>query len=202
MATNTFFRTLYKGSCIYPWPHRGVKYSVSLTPLFYAVGTGEQDCGGWKKQLVRSDPLYSMTRVSYLPFSCFLYIFLVFTCPSHDHLHFTCSPETFAFSEGPASAGCARFDKSLSPIWYYRVRKLFCPKPLDCARSLVLISSFYSPSYFFSYTENSYEISIVASVECIENDFLPLLSSDSFSGVQVSQDVYRVLQVDDEGGQG
>jgi hypothetical protein len=63
-------------------------------------------------------------------------------------------------------------------------------------------SSFYSPSYFFSYTENSYEISIVASVEGIENDFLPLLSSDSFSGVQVSQDVYRVLQVDDEGGQG
>ncbi|KAH8553353.1 hypothetical protein BGW37DRAFT_465482 [Umbelopsis sp. PMI_123] len=64
-----------------------------------------------------------------------------------------------------------------------------------------LLSDATDPSYFFSYTENSYEISIVASVECIENDFLPLLSSDSFNGVQVSQDVYRVLQVDDEGGQ-
>ncbi|CAO3671217.1 unnamed protein product [Umbelopsis vinacea] len=48
---------------------------------------------------------------------------------------------------------------------------------------------------------SDYEISIVASVESIENDFLPLLNSNSCGGVQVSQDVYRVLQVDDEGGQ-
>ncbi|KAJ2956277.1 hypothetical protein NQZ79_g7847 [Umbelopsis isabellina] len=64
-----------------------------------------------------------------------------------------------------------------------------------------LLSDTSDPAYFFSYTENSYEISIVASVETIENDFLPLLNSVASSTIQVSQDVFRVLQVDDEGGQ-
>ncbi|KAG2186616.1 hypothetical protein INT44_002840 [Umbelopsis vinacea] len=80
-------------------------------------------------------------------------------------------------------------------------QKLQLPLVAHALIKACLLSDTTDPSYFFSYTENSYEISIVASVECIEKDFLPLLSSDSFAGVQVSQDVYRVLQVDDEGGQ-
>lgn len=69
-----------------------------------------------KKTIGEIRPFILDDSLSYLPFSCFLYISLVFTCPSHDHLHFTCSPETFAFSEGTASVGCARLDKSLSAI--------------------------------------------------------------------------------------
>lgn len=70
------------------------------------------------------------------------------------------------------------------------------------SRCSYIVAIIFSPTYFFSYTENSYEISIVASVETIENDFLPLLNSAISNTIQVSQDVFRVLQVDDEGGQG
>lgn len=55
--------------------------------------------------------------------------------------------------------------------------------------------------YFFSFTENAYEISIVASKEVIDNDFVPLLNMSQCHDMRSSNDVYRVLQVDDEGGQ-
>ena len=58
----------------------------------------------------------------------------------------------------------------------------------------------YSPDYFFSFTENSYEISIAANVSIIDNDLLPFLTSCPDIGT--SPDVFRVLQVDDAGGQG
>ncbi|CEP15611.1 hypothetical protein [Parasitella parasitica] len=55
--------------------------------------------------------------------------------------------------------------------------------------------------YFFSFTENAYEISIVASKQIIENDFVPSLSMAQCHDMSSSSDSYRVLQVDDEGGQ-
>ncbi|KAG2201413.1 hypothetical protein INT47_001462 [Mucor saturninus] len=58
------------------------------------------------------------------------------------------------------------------------------------------------PRYFFSFTENAYEISIVASKEVIDNDFIPTLIMSQCTDMRSSNDIYRVLQVDDEGGQG
>ncbi|KAF7729268.1 GATS protein-like 3 [Apophysomyces ossiformis] len=55
--------------------------------------------------------------------------------------------------------------------------------------------------YFFSLTENAYEISIVANQEAIDNDFMPILLACQCPGLAVSSDLYRILQVDDEGGQ-
>ncbi|CAO0793448.1 unnamed protein product [Mucor circinelloides] len=55
--------------------------------------------------------------------------------------------------------------------------------------------------YFFSFTENAYEISIVASKEIIDNDFIPSLIMAQCHDMRSSSDSYRVLQVDDEGGQ-
>lgn len=61
---------------------------------------------------------------------------------------------------------------------------------------------YYSAHYFFSFTENAYEISIVASKEIIDNDFIPSLIMAQCHDMRSSSDCYRVLQVDDEGGQG
>ena len=58
----------------------------------------------------------------------------------------------------------------------------------------------YRPDYFFSFTENAYEVSVVASESTIDHDFLPFLTGTEDAGT--SSDIYRVLQVDDEGGQG
>ncbi|KAG2233912.1 hypothetical protein INT48_004400 [Thamnidium elegans] len=55
--------------------------------------------------------------------------------------------------------------------------------------------------YFFSFTENAYEISIVASKEVIDNDFIPCLIMSQCEDLRSSNDIFRVLQVDDEGGQ-
>ncbi|KAI8087312.1 hypothetical protein BDF21DRAFT_443474 [Thamnidium elegans] len=57
------------------------------------------------------------------------------------------------------------------------------------------------PRYFFSFTENAYEISIVASKEVIDNDFIPCLIMSQCEDLRSSNDIFRVLQVDDEGGQ-
>lgn len=59
-----------------------------------------------------------------------------------------------------------------------------------------------SSQYFFSFTENAYEISVVASQQIIDNDFIPPLIMSQCHDLRSSNDVYRVLQVDDEGGQG
>jgi hypothetical protein len=59
-----------------------------------------------------------------------------------------------------------------------------------------------SPGYFFSLTENAYEISIVGSQEVIDNEFIPRLTMAQCHDMRTSPDVFRVLQVDDEGGQG
>lgn len=59
-----------------------------------------------------------------------------------------------------------------------------------------------SSHYFFSFTENAYEISIIASKEIIDNDFIPSLAMAQCHDMRSSNDCYRVLQVDDEGGQG
>lgn len=67
---------------------------------------------------------------------------------------------------------------------------------------MVLIYHYHSPRYFFSFTENAYEISIVASKEVIDNDFIPTLMMSQCTDMRSSNDIYRVLQVDDEGGQG
>jgi hypothetical protein len=56
--------------------------------------------------------------------------------------------------------------------------------------------------YFFSFTENAYEISIVADKQVIDRDFVPPLTMTGCHDMRFSNDVYRVLQVDDEGGQG
>ncbi|KAI9258009.1 hypothetical protein BDA99DRAFT_514989 [Phascolomyces articulosus] len=56
-----------------------------------------------------------------------------------------------------------------------------------------------SPDYFFSFTENSYEISVAANASIIDQDLLPFLTSCPDMGT--SPDVFRVLQVDDAGGQ-
>jgi hypothetical protein len=61
---------------------------------------------------------------------------------------------------------------------------------------------FNSARYIFSFTENAYEISIVASKEIIDNDFIPLLNMSQCHDMRSSNDIFRVLQVDDEGGQG
>jgi len=63
-------------------------------------------------------------------------------------------------------------------------------------------STLYSSQYFFSFTENAYEISIIASKEIIDNDFIPSLAMAQCHDMRSSSDCYRVLQVDDEGGQG
>lgn len=69
-----------------------------------------------------------------------------------------------------------------------------------CVYSLFLI--YTSPHYFFSFTENAYEISIVGSKEIIDNEFVPILQMSQCHDMRTSSGVYRVLQVDDEGGEG
>ncbi|CAO3700178.1 unnamed protein product [Rhizopus stolonifer] len=56
--------------------------------------------------------------------------------------------------------------------------------------------------YFFSFTENAFEISIIASQQVIDQDFVPPLIMSQCDTMRYSDDVYYVLQVDDEGGQG
>ncbi|KAG2224759.1 hypothetical protein INT45_005283 [Circinella minor] len=56
-----------------------------------------------------------------------------------------------------------------------------------------------SPEYFFSFTENAYEISVAANVSIIDQGFLPFLTS--CPDLSTSPDIFRVLQVDDAGGQ-
>ncbi|KAI9474858.1 ACT domain-containing protein [Zychaea mexicana] len=76
-----------------------------------------------------------------------------------------------------------------------------CPPPRSptlCV--LTLCSNKRSPDYFFSFTENSYEISVAANVSIIDQGFLPFLTSCPDMGI--SPDIFRVLQVDDAGGQG
>ncbi|RCH91124.1 GATS protein-like 3 [Rhizopus azygosporus] len=57
-------------------------------------------------------------------------------------------------------------------------------------------------NYFFSFTENAFEISIVANKQVIDQDFIPPLTMTQCHDMKYSNDIYRVLQVDDEGGQG
>lgn len=59
-----------------------------------------------------------------------------------------------------------------------------------------------SDDYFFSFTENGYGISIVANATAIEEDFLPALEAASCPDLGAPTGVFRVLQVDDDGGQG
>lgn len=56
--------------------------------------------------------------------------------------------------------------------------------------------------YFFSFTENEYGISIVANEKAIEQDFLPALEAANCPDLGAPSGIFRVLQVDDEGGQG
>lgn len=56
--------------------------------------------------------------------------------------------------------------------------------------------------YFFSFTENAYGISIVANKSAIEQDFLPALEAAQCPDIGAPTGAFRVLQVDDEGGQG
>lgn len=56
--------------------------------------------------------------------------------------------------------------------------------------------------YFFSFTENAYGISVVANESAIEEDFLPALEAAGCPDLGAPTGVFRVLQVDDEGGQG
>lgn len=60
----------------------------------------------------------------------------------------------------------------------------------------------HSLNYFFSFTENAFEISIVANKQVIDQDFIPPLTMTQCHDMKYSNDIYRVLQVDDEGGQG
>lgn len=55
--------------------------------------------------------------------------------------------------------------------------------------------------YFFSFTENAYGISVVANESAIEEDFLPALEAAGCPDLGAPTGVFRVLQVDDEGGQ-
>ncbi|KAL0089603.1 hypothetical protein J3Q64DRAFT_1729410 [Phycomyces blakesleeanus] len=57
------------------------------------------------------------------------------------------------------------------------------------------------PDHFFSFTENAYEISIVADKATIDNDFMPVLLETQCQDMGTSPDTFRVLQVDGEGGQ-
>ncbi|KAI9032675.1 hypothetical protein CLU79DRAFT_727401 [Phycomyces nitens] len=57
------------------------------------------------------------------------------------------------------------------------------------------------PDHFFSFTENAYEISIVADKATIDNDFMPVLLETRCPDTGTSPDTFRVLQVDGEGGQ-
>ncbi|KAI8646078.1 hypothetical protein BD408DRAFT_428970 [Parasitella parasitica] len=66
---------------------------------------------------------------------------------------------------------------------------------------ILLFSDINANDYFFSFTENSYGISIVANEKTIERDFLPALEAVNCPDLDVSNGVFRVLQVDDEGGQ-
>lgn len=59
-----------------------------------------------------------------------------------------------------------------------------------------------SPEYFFSFTENAYEISIAANQSIIDNDILPFLHATSSNDMGTSPDIFRVMQVDDADGQG
>ncbi|CDS13785.1 hypothetical protein LRAMOSA05959 [Lichtheimia ramosa] len=57
------------------------------------------------------------------------------------------------------------------------------------------------PEYFFSFTENAYEISIAANQSIIDNDILPFLHATSSNDMGTSPDIFRVMQVDDADGQ-
>lgn len=65
-----------------------------------------------------------------------------------------------------------------------------------------LLSWFCRSDYFFSFTENAYGISIVANEKAIEQDFLPALEAANCPVLDVANGVFRVLQVDEEYGQG
>ncbi|KAI7872492.1 hypothetical protein BDF14DRAFT_1753944 [Spinellus fusiger] len=58
-----------------------------------------------------------------------------------------------------------------------------------------------NPDHFFSFTENAYEVSIVADKDTIDQYFLPALSATHCQSIDTSTETYRVLQVDGEGGQ-
>ncbi|KAI9248453.1 hypothetical protein EDC94DRAFT_664238 [Helicostylum pulchrum] len=55
--------------------------------------------------------------------------------------------------------------------------------------------------YFFSFTENASGISVVANEALIANDFLPALEAANCPDLGAPTGVFRVLQVDDDGGQ-
>jgi len=58
---------------------------------------------------------------------------------------------------------------------------------------------FKKKNKFFSYTENSMEISIIADVETIEKDF-PKNNSPTCPGICICEDPFRALQIDNEYG--
>jgi len=58
---------------------------------------------------------------------------------------------------------------------------------------------FKKQNKFFSYTENSMEISIIADVETIKNDF-PKNNSPTCPGLCICEDPFRALQIDNEFG--
>ncbi|KAI8993519.1 hypothetical protein BDB01DRAFT_776563 [Pilobolus umbonatus] len=66
---------------------------------------------------------------------------------------------------------------------------------------MLLFDDSNGDDYFFSFTENEYGISIVANEEVIKSDFLPALEAADCPSLAAPEVIYRVLQVDDEGGQ-
>ncbi|KAL1916912.1 uncharacterized protein VTP21DRAFT_5109 [Calcarisporiella thermophila] len=87
-------------------------------------------------------------------------------------------------------------------IFSNRLKLLHFPKAYlnHCAAAIIRSCFFnYGPSeFFFNFTENSFEISIVAEANIIDDEFLPLLLP--VCNVEVSDEVYRVLQVDNNTG--
>lgn len=87
---------------------------------------------------------------------------------------------------------------SLLPV---RLQLLTFPKESlpFVAHAIIKNVLFKKQNKFFSYTENSMEISIIADVETIENDF-PKNNSPTCPGLCICEDPFRALQVDNEYG--
>jgi len=87
---------------------------------------------------------------------------------------------------------------SLLPV---RLQLLTFPKESlpFVAHAIIKNVLFKKQNKFFSYTENSMEISIIADVETIENDF-PKNNSPTCPGLCICEDPFRALQIDNEYG--
>jgi len=86
---------------------------------------------------------------------------------------------------------------SLLPV---RLQLLTFPKEsLKYVTHAILKNVLFKKNKFFSYTENSMEISIIADVETIEKDF-PKNNSPTCPGICICEDPFRALQIDNEYG--